>query len=337
MDKNRLANIPEKLQKAQKIRMERSDRMDETVYKTIERFQNITLMQLDDFFKMAGKGGKFSRTFLVNSLKRLEKENRIYSRTTEEPIHGKLTKVFFIKSEEPLDVTEIKIVKQPFMGFLEKPLSAYAIKDNMIIISNSDRNDLLEKANFVEPIIIKESDSETIILQLANKFIDFYRLEVKRFYFEKIYESDKIILIRKNILKSSDPVEKKIKKIILLEDNKKFGSTLEDKLKKVGHDVKWFRDPEEFIEYLQKEGKNIDIVSLDMEIDNSKIADKISYEIRHNAPQAKIGLLSDNLEDELEKKKFLDLNFDFVLPKTPNPELGFIDIGDELISWIKAI
>ena len=102
-----------------------------------------------------------------------------------------------------------------------------------------------------------------------------------------------------------------------------------------GHNPIVFHDDKKFLNYIKQNGRLIHVISLDKKIKSKNIADKISYEIRSNAPQAKIGLLTASLSEK-EKTLYQDLNFDFILDKEPNPDTGFPKIGDELVAWLKV-
>lgn len=327
--------MPLKLREAQKKRMVETELMDNVVLNLIKGYQNLTLKQIEEFFLKANLVG-YSRSFLVNSLKRLETDKQIFSKTEESTIHGKLIKTYYNKSEEKLDVTSIKISRTIFDNLIQNIPTVYAIKNDEIILSYANNPKYYSQAVFDEPINYEKLDNEYYLVLIPQKFIEFYNLESKDCFLKKDYLADGIRLTKKSILKSIESTFKTSKHIVLLEDSKIFSKRLEETLAKEGHHVKTFVDEKLFIEYIQKHGKNIDVISLDKKIKSKIIADKLSYIIRSHAPDTKIGLLTADLSDK-ERKLYQDLNFDFTLKKQPKPKLGFKYIGDELVAWLKVI
>lgn len=331
----KLANVPERLKEAQMERMKTAGAMDDVVFHVIQRYQNLTLKQIESFFEKAEMKG-YPRSFLLNSLRRLEEDKKIFSRTTEDAIHGKLTKIYFIKSNESLDVTSVKIRRNEFMPFLDNNPAVFAIKDDEIWISPEDDVECQRESIFFNPAKTVDYDYDYLLIKLPDKFIKFYKLDSGKYYFKKLYQKNRIILQKKMIFKSDEFIHKKNKKIVILEDSKIFGKRLEKKLKIEGHNPIVFLDEKKFMSYLKQNGKSVDVISLDKKIKSKNIADKISYEIRYNAPQAKIGLLTVSLSRK-EKMLYQDLNFDFILNKEPNPDIDFPEIGDELVAWLKVV
>ena len=313
---------------------------DQILLNCLERYQKLTLKQIQEIFSGGEKKDIFQRSFLLNALKRLEDKQLIFSRTSKDIIKGKIIKSYFYKFVKNQDETEIVIPKNTKITFLEKTLEAYSITNDKIIITSADNEDISKRAIFSEPISIIKSYNEVKILKLPPLIIRFYELYPGTFYFDKEILSDLIILKKIKILKTSNKEKQKIdhlKKILLLEDHISYGNDLVKKLKKEGHTVELVRTVTDFENILKKDGKTFDIISLDRRIDNEHVAKQLSYEIKYNAPQAKVGLLTGTTLTDEEKDEFQNLDFDYILPKKSKIKTGFSQVGEELVAWLRAI
>jgi len=334
--------VPKRLKDAAKKRREKMVGMDKIVYNLLDDYQFLTIKQIEEIFKQSEleKKGKFKRSFLINSLKRLEKFDLISSRTSNETIHGKLTKFYYKKLPKDYDYTKIIIGEKDYFTFLDQNPTAYAIEDNKIIITSENSKECINEKKFSCPMIVKkENNSSSIILQLPNEFIKFYKLIPGEYYFDPIFSKDKITLIKIRNIKSEDKESISQKLVLILEDNIKYGERMEKRLKQDGHKIILTKTVPQFLEQLKLYHDKIDIVSLDNTIGKQEIAEKISYEIRNYAPQAKIGLLTKNLDKD-EEEQFQILNFHYILPKKPSRNkralAGFRNVLDQLAAWVAA-
>jgi len=334
--RKRTIRIQEAREKYSKERSSNTEKNDKIVLDCLERYQKLTLKQIKDIFSKSSKRDTFKRSFLINSLKRLENKGLIFSRTSNETIHGKLTKFYYKKLPEDFNYTKIIIGEKDYFTFLDQNPTAYAMEDNKIIISSENSKECINEKKFSYPMIVKkENNSSTVILQLPNEFIKFYKLIPGEYYFDYIFSKDKITLIKIRNIKS-DERESSLKKIVLvLEDHPGYGKKIKKKLIDKGHEVILTIDVEQFLNKLKKYNRKIDVISLDNAINKEDVAEKLSYEIRHYAPQAKIGLLTKNLEED-EKEQFQVLNFHYILPKRRKSLTGFSNVLDELSAWVAA-
>ncbi len=82
--------------------------------------------------------------------------------------------------------------------------------------------------------------------------------------------------------------------------------------------------------------KSFDIISLDNKVDNQYIAKEMSIEIKYNAPQAHIGLISSQFDDS-EREVFQDLAFEFILKKNPRKTRKDGITWEEFLAWVSTV
>ena len=339
----KFVKVPKRLQAAAKKRREDKIELDKIIQDLFDDFQFLTIQQIEKIFKKSNfeKKEKLKRSFLINSLKRLEEMNIISSKTGGGTIHGKLTKFYHKTLPKDYDYTKIIIGATDYFSFLKHHPTAYAMDSDTIIITSTNSQEHIAKAKFFTEIPLQTSlnKPDLIILQLPKEFIKFYKLRPGEYYFDQIFSNDMIILKKIRNIKSEDMESISQKLVLILEDNIKYGARIEKRLKQDGHKIILTTTVPEFLDELKLNCDKIDIISLDNSVGRQDVAEKVSYEIRNYAPKAKIGLLTNNL-DEDEEKQFQILNFHYILPKKPSRSkrilAGFRNVLDQLAAWVAA-
>jgi CheY-like chemotaxis protein len=327
----------ELLQKARDIRSKETEEHDQAVLDCLQRYQRLSLKQIKEILTSGTRQKIFKDAFLTNSLKRLEDKRLIFSETPLEPVHGKMVKYYFYRFTNDLDEDKIIIPKNTTLTFLDDIPMAYSISDDTIVISDKNSQKYSSQAKFSSPLIEKKISNDEKIFQLPVLFIKFYKLERGTYYFKKEFTEDALLLKKIKIHKSME--EDKIqntKNILILEDHIEYAKKLVERLKKEGHMVIHVSTVQEFLKVLKEKGQKLDVISLDKRIEEESVAKLLSYEIRHEAPQAKIGILSSNLNED-ERMEYQNLDFDFILPKKAKIKTGFSEIGEELVAWLKVV
>ena len=328
-----------RLEEARYKRSLETEKNDKIVLECLRRYQRLTIKQIEKILKKGDQKQIAKRSFLLNSLKRLEDEHLIFSKTSEDTVYGKLKKYYFYKFTNQVGAIEIIIPKNAEVAFLDKTPTAYSISNDKIAISSADNQDFINRAKFSKSLETKQITEEEIVFRLPKSFIDFYSLQPNTFYFEKEITKNSIILKKIKIVKSADEEKDEIsntKKILILEDHKEFGKTLAKRLERDGHNVVLVQNVEEFFKMLKNEGKTFDVISLDRKVGFDNVAKRLSYEIRYNAPQAKVGLLTATTLSEQEEEDYQNLDFDYILPKKSSTSTGFNEVGDELAAWLES-
>jgi len=326
------------LELARDIRSKEALENDQIVLNCLIRYQRLSLKQIEELIERGTTKGVFKRTFLINSLKRLEDKGSIFSVTQQEPIHGKIIKYYVYKFPNEIDQTKIIISKKAnFLKFKDEVPHAFVFSNDTIAIAAKDNKSFKSSTTYSEPLVRVESNSDDVF-QLPQYFIDFYELKPTTYYFKKEVSPDHILLKKIKILKSiAEPERTNTKNILILEDHVAYATKLKERLERDGHRVKHVKTVKDLTDELNKNGKNYDVISLDKRIENYNVAKPLSYEIRYKAPQAKLGLLTSTLHDR-EQREFQNLDFDFILPKKGKKlTAGFSEIGDELAAWLNVV
>ena len=333
--------IPSNLVNAIEARKKSKERNDKIILKIISDYNGLTSKQIATWISKLEDKPDLKRSFLINSLKRLEDAGKII--TSSEFVHGKLIKKYKRKYSDKITVTIPN--GTAFKDIQDEPY-AYVIDWTTIIISTKNNKEFNRPASpnqvSPQPIKLKLKKIMQNKFELPKEFIHFYDLQPGSFTFDYEYPSKKqniidhiIIKIIRNASSINVNKSKPIKCVLILEDSIIFGNTLKDAFEDEGHSVTITHTVDEFIKALKKNGKSFDIISLDNKVDNQYIAKEMSIEIKYNAPQAHIGLISSQFNDS-EREVFQDLAFEFILKKNPRRGKGSIDL-EEFLAWVSTV
>jgi len=332
-----LKNIPVQLLEAQKERIRIKEQLDEIVLETIKIYPGKSLMWLQNYLKIT-KNKKLKRTFLINSLKRLEDDSLVFSSTGPSAKHGKIAKNYYYNYDN--DKTKFEYYEDELIPFIDdindwlsEPM-AYATKYNEIILGKHNDNSI--KCEFKLPLIVeKNKKDKKIILKLPNRIKDFYHLLRGTFDFKSSFTKNKIILTKIVNIKSSDEKKKKKSKLILvLEDDPDFAEDYVNALENAGHKVKFAKNLNDFKKIIRNTKKKFDFISIDNRIRDKNVANKLFSEISYSSPDSEVGLYSKNFSTE-EVKHFQERGFVCIIPKKPKRRFGRVRIGQEIIKYLE--
>ena len=326
-------NDTNQLEEANNIRSQKRIELDNLVLEKIKKFNGLTLRQIEDLkipipehLRTAKRPDKkIERKYLINSLSRLEGKaggkQFIYSRYKEETIHGKAVKeYFYIADNRENDKTIITIPDAPELKDLMKDPYAYVYDKDTIAICPGPNNlseiitdhavkdideEVLNERNFSRLEIV-ETDGRNQF-KLPKEIINFFKLEEDNWYFEKpsfeLIKDSQVILLR--IINPKDSREEKSlkqsKNILVLEDNQRFTERIKRCFKKHKHKITYTNSEDRFMEIIKKDGKTFDVISLDNKVRGKLLAEKVSPLVRYYAPNAKLGLISGQIDEERDK------------------------------------
>ncbi|MCV0399586.1 MAG: hypothetical protein K5785_06270 [Nitrosarchaeum sp.] len=312
--------------------------MDEIVFETIKQNPGSTSRQIRLILEDDPRG-IFKESFLINSLKRLEEEQRrIVKRAKKEFEHGKIVRKYFVRDEDSEFQFHLKLGKDILEEIIEynsnQRIFAFATGKKTIAIALENNEYYKKTAKFYESLE-KMEENDLVKLRFPDVFVEFYGLIPHSYSIQYLPpDENKAIRIEiiENVESQKDYEPKKTKRILILEDEEDYCEDLVTRLEDEGHIVEYAKDITSFLEKLEK--KSFDFVSIDKRIvsetDEKNIAGKMFFEVLKACPNAEVGLLTNKLEKS-EEDYFTKLGFKTILRKKEKRT------GDQLVKILRAL
>mgnify|MGYP004298141241 CR=1 FL=1 len=156
--------IPSNLTNAIEARKKSKVKNDKIVLNAILQYSGLTVQQLAEWISNLADKPDLKRSFLINSLQRLEDEGKIKSNT--ELVHGKLIKKYYKKYSDKITVI---IPSAARLKYIQDEPHAYAIDANTITVSTKNNKELIVECKFNSKLKkLKQNEFE-----LSKEFINF--------------------------------------------------------------------------------------------------------------------------------------------------------------------
>ena len=346
MSKSTKSSLPVHLQASIESRKKDKEKKDKLILDCLKKFYGLTLNEIETYFQNRNNNDTkipsdiAKRTFLLNSLNRLAEEEKIYSHTAKDPVHGKIVRKYYHNNGNN-DSTIIRInLDDPMLENISENPCAYIKNSDQIIIAKKGADSVVTNLPTNQQMFweVKKIDSKS--LQLPEQIIDFYSLDTGKYYFEKEIDKNKITLTRIRSLESETPKpRKKIKNILVLEDSQRYTKQIKRRFKETQHKITYTKTYDNFLKVLEKYGKTFDVISMDNKINDVEIAEKLSSKVRYHSPNALVGLISNTVDRDI-LKTFQDFGYNFIIKKRVTDDTDDTDDSmtmDEFISWLEVV
>ena len=338
--------LPPHLKASIDSRKKEKDQKDNLILSFLEKYQGLTLSKLEEFLKKHFESFDeiptdiTKRSFLLNSLIRLEDEGKIYSQIEPDPIHGKIVRQYFKKFTDK-DQTIITIQNDPMLKNLQENPFVYVRSFDEILISKEKWIKRNSEGVYLGPFEMEKirDMSGRKRFRLPQEIIEFFKLDETNYYFEKSYKENQIILKKIKSLESKEvKPRKKIKNILVLEDSVRTTNKIKKKFSETPHKITYTNNETSFLKILKEKGKSFDIISMDNKINDVEIAEKLSSQVRYHAPNALVGLISNTVDNDI-LRLFQDLGYNFIIKKRESKDNDISDAMtyDEFIVWLEVV
>tara|TARA_Y100000590_G_scaffold142364_2_gene163346 strand:+ start:854 stop:1933 length:1080 start_codon:yes stop_codon:yes gene_type:complete len=350
------------------VRSQKRKTLDRMVFEAIQMFDGLTLDQLEKLKidipkKLQKKDAEetketIKRNFLTNSLARLEgkieiegkmEKPKIFSRSKKDIVHGKLVKQYFAIKNDGKDMI-VALPQSPLVEeIIENNPVAVIINSTTIIITTSVHAEEEYSNDLSSPIEYIDKSRFGFVIELPNYVGKFFKLENDSSFYtsDPVISSDGTIVIEVNESLESKEKEpllgKEIggeiqKNIVFLEDSNLFIERIDGKMKETKHEFKVLTKLEEFQKYIKKNGEKIDVISVDDQVGDKSVAASIIVEIKQNAPNAVVGVMSASIDEE-SQKQYHEIGYNFVIQKRKRQgknTSGVMDL-DAFIKFLEVV
>ena len=350
------------------VRSEKRRTLDKMVLEAIQMFDGLTLDQLEKLkidipknlqTKDVGETNEtIKRNFLTNSLARLEgkipiegkmEKAKIFSRSKKDIVHGKLVKQYFaIKNDGEAMI--VALPRSPSVKeIIENNPVAVIVDSTTIIITTSTHAEEEYCNDLSSPIEYIDKNRFGYVIELPDYVGKFFKLGNDSSFYtsDPVISNDGIIVIEVNeSLESKEKkpllgkeIDGKIQKnIVFLEDSNLFIERIDGKMKETKHKFKVITKLEEFQKHIKKNGEKIDVISVDDQVGDKSVAASIISEIKQNATNAVVGVMSQSIDKE-SQKQYHEIGYNFVIQKRKRREKntsGVMDL-DAFIRFLEVV